>query len=364
MSRPAKVVISLSALRHNFSRIRTLAPDSKIMSIVKADAYGHGIAQIAQSLQDADAFCVACLEEARELRKVNIKQRINLLEGPYAGEELSEISELGLDIVVHDISQVEMLEQTQLNKPIDVWLKIDTGMHRLGFLPELVNQVTKRLQQTNSVKDIRLMTHLASANDRDNPMTFEQIQCFNQTVESQYPENQNLEKTIANSAGIMAFSDAHVDWVRPGIMLYGVSPFNNSQGPQERLQPVMTLESRLITVKQLKAGETVGYGATWCCPEDMPVGVVAAGYGDGYPRHAKSGSPVLVNGKRVELIGRASMDMLTVDLRTQPQAKTGDPVVLWGEGLPVEEVANYAETIPYEVLCGVHKRLKFSYGEG
>jgi len=359
MSRPAKVVISLSALRHNFSRIRTLAPDSKIMSIVKADAYGHGIAQIAQSLEDADAFGVACLEEARELRKVNIKQRINLLEGPYAGEELSEISELGLDIVVHDISQVEMLGQTLLNKPIDVWLKIDTGMHRLGFLPDLVNDVILRLQQTNSVKDIRLMTHLASANDRDNPMTFEQIQCFNQIV-----EDRNLEKTIANSAGIMAFPDAHVDWVRPGIMLYGVSPFNYSQGPQERLQPVMTLESRLITVKQLKAGETVGYGATWRCPEDMPVGVVAAGYGDGYPRHAKSGSPVLVNGKRVELIGRASMDMLTVDLRTQPQAKTGDPVVLWGEGLPVEEVANYAETIPYEVLCGVHKRLEFCYGEG
>ncbi len=358
MSRPAKVVISLSALRHNFNHIRTLAPDSKIMAIVKADAYGHGIARIAKSLEHADAFGVACLEEARELRQANIKQRINLLEGPYAGEELSEISELGLDIVVHDISQVEMLEQAQLNKPIDVWLKIDTGMHRLGFLPESVNQVTTRLQQTNSVKEFRLMTHLASANDRDNPMTTEQIQCFNQVA-----KNQNVEKTIANSAGIMAFPDTHVDWVRPGIMLYGVSPFSDSQGRQQGLQPVMTLQSRLITVKQLKAGEPVGYGATWRCPEDMLVGVVAAGYGDGYPRHAKSGTPVLVNGKRAELIGRASMDMLTVDLRSQPQARTGDPVVLWGEGLPVEEIANHAETIPYEVLCAVHKRLEFSYGE-
>ena len=359
MSRPAKVVISLSALRHNYSRICTLAPDSKIMAIVKADAYGHGIAHIAQSLEDANAFGVACLEEARELRQANIKQRINLLEGPYAGEELSEISELGLDIVVHDISQVEMLEQSQLIKPVDVWLKIDTGMHRLGFLPQLVNVVISRLQQTNSVKDIRLMTHLASANDRDNPMTLEQIQCFNQVT-----ENQDIEKTIANSAGIMAFPDAHVDWVRPGIMLYGVSPFSDSQGPQQGLKPVMTLESRLITVKQLKAGEPVGYGATWRCPENMLVGVVAAGYGDGYPRHAKSGTPVLVNGKRVELIGRASMDMLTVDLRSQAHAKTGDPVVLWGEGLAVEEIANHADTIPYEVLCAVHKRLEFSYGEG
>ncbi len=359
MNRPAKVVINLSALRHNFSRIHTLAPDSKIMAIVKADAYGHGITRIAQSLEHADAFGVACLEEARELRRANIKQPINLLEGPYAGGELSEIKELGLDIVVHDILQVEMLEQVKLSKAIDVWLKIDTGMHRLGFLPELVEQVITRLQQTNSVKNIRLMTHLASANDRDNPMTSDQLQCFNQ-----FGENQNVEKTIANSAGIMAFPDAHVDWVRPGIMLYGVSPFSDSQGPQEGLRPVMTFQSRLISVKQLKAGEPVGYGATWRCPENMSVGVVAAGYGDGYPRHAKSGTPVLVNGKRVELIGRASMDMLTVDLRKQPQARTGDPVVLWGEELPVEEVAKYAETIPYEVLCAVHKRLEFSYGEG
>jgi len=326
MSRPAEVVVNLSALRHNFSRIRTLAPDSQIMAIVKADAYGHGIARIAQALEQADAFGVACLEEARELRQANIKQRINLLEGPYAREELSEISDLGLDIVVHDISQLEMLDQTQLNKPVDVWLKIDTGMHRLGFLPELVNEVVRRLQQSKCVKDIRLMTHLACANERENPMAFEQIKCF-----SQFSEGKNFEVSIANSAGIMAFPDTHVDWVRPGIMLYGVSPFNDSHGPQEGLKPVMTLRSKLITVKQLKAGESVGYGATWRCPEDMPVGVVAAGYGDGYPRHAKSGTPVIVNGERVDLIGRASMDMLTVDLRNQPQAKAGDPVILWGE---------------------------------
>lgn len=358
MSRPAKVVINLSALRHNFSRIRTLAPDSRVMAIVKADAYGHGLVRIAQSLEQADAFGVACLEEARELRQAKIQQRIILLEGPYSGEELTKISQLGLDMVVHDLSQVEMLEQNQLNKPVCIWLKLDTGMHRLGFSPDLASQALARLEQSAGVKEIRLMTHLASANNREDPMTRKQLQCF-----SQFNENMSLEKTIANSAGILAFPDAHVDWVRPGIMLYGVSPFSDSNGSQEGLKPVMTLQSRLITVRALKAGDPVGYGATWRCPEDMSVGVVAAGYGDGYPRHAESGTPVLVNGKRVELIGRASMDMLTVDLRSQPQAKTGDPVVLWGEGLPVEEVANHAGTIPYEVLCAVHKRLKFEYGE-
>ncbi len=358
MSRPAKVVINLSALRHNFSRIRTLAPNSRVMAIVKADAYGHGLVRIAQSLEQADAFGVACLEEARELRQAKIQQRIILLEGPYSGEELTKISQLGLDMVVHDLSQVEMLEQNQLNKPVCIWLKLDTGMHRLGFSPDLASQALARLEQSAGVKEIRLMTHLASANNREDPMTRKQLQCF-----SQFNENMSLEKTIANSAGILAFPDAHVDWVRPGIMLYGVSPFSDSNGSQEGLKPVMTLQSKLITVRALKAGDPVGYGATWRCPEDMSVGVVAAGYGDGYPRHAESGTPVLVNGKRVELIGRASMDMLTVDLRSQPQAKTGDPVVLWGEGLPVEEVANHAGTIPYEVLCAVHKRLKFEYGE-
>ena len=358
MSRPAKVVINLSALRHNFSRIRTLAPDSRVMAIVKADAYGHGLVRIAQSLEQADAFGVACLEEARELRQAKIQQRIILLEGPYSGEELTKISQLGLDMVVHDLSQVEMLEQNQLNKPVCIWLKLDTGMHRLGFSPDLASQALARLEQSAGVKEIRLMTHLASANNREDPMTRKQLQCF-----SQFNENMSLEKTIANSAGILAFPDTHVDWVRPGIMLYGVSPFSDSNGSQEGLKPVMTLQSKLITVRALKAGDPVGYGATWRCPEDMSVGVVAAGYGDGYPRHAESGTPVLVNGKRVELIGRASMDMLTVDLRSQPQAKTGDPVVLWGEGLPVEEVANHAGTIPYEVLCAVHKRLKFEYGE-
>lgn len=355
MTRPARVIINLSALQHNLQRIRDLAPASKIMAVIKADAYGHGLTRIARNLNGVDAFGVACLEEARELRASGINHQILLLEGPYNANELVEIAQSNLDIVVHDINQVEMLESHDFDDTFRVWLKIDTGMHRLGFLPEQVNSVYHRLKQSGHVaKNIRLMTHLALANDRKSLMTEKQIESFDEIC-----NGLEGEKTIANSAGVLAFPRSHADWVRPGLMLYGVSPFSDSDGLAEQLQAVMTLESKLISVKQLKKGESVGYGASWCCPEDMLVGIVAAGYGDGYPRHAPSGTPVLVNGKRVTLIGHASMDMLTVDLRDQPDAKTGDPVILWGDGLAVEEIARFAETIPYELLSAVHKRLEF-----
>ena len=354
MTRPARVVINLKALRHNLARVRELAPNSSVMAIIKADAYGHGITRVAKVLSSADAFGVACLEEARQLRSAGITQPVILLEGPYAAAELNEIVELDLQAVIHDMSQVDMLESMNLTKPVTVWLKIDSGMHRLGFLPELFSEVWQRLRKCKSVaEDIRLMTHLASANERQNPMTAAQLKCFHDLC-----RDIPVPQTIANSAAILAFPETHADWVRPGLMLYGVSPLVDSHAMEEGLQPVMTLESQLIAVKKLRASDPVGYGATWHCPEDMPVGIVAAGYGDGYPRHAPSGTPVLVNGKRVSLIGRASMDMLIVDLRNQPDAKAGDPVVLWGEGLPVEEIANHAGTIPYELLCGVHKRLR------
>ena len=355
MTRPARVIINLSALQHNLQRIRELAPASKIMAVIKADAYGHGLTRIARNLSNVDAFGVACLEEARELRASGINHQILLLEGPYDVSELAEIAQSNLDIVIHDINQVEMLESFQSGYAFPVWLKIDTGMHRLGFLPEQVNSVWQRLNQCNQVdKNIRFMTHLALANDRSSLMTAKQIESFEEIC-----KDLNGEKTIANSAGILAFPHSHSDWVRPGLMLYGVSPFSDNEGIDEQLQAVMTLESKLISVKHLKKGESVGYSASWCCPEDMLVGVVAAGYGDGYPRHAPSGTPVLVNGKRVTLIGHASMDMLTIDLRDQPAAKTGDRVILWGDGLPVEEIARCAETIPYELLSAVHKRLEF-----
>lgn len=355
MSRPARVVINLAALRHNLERARQLSPQSRIMAIVKADAYGHGLARVATALESADAFGVACLEEARLLRESGITRPVLLLEGPYNAAEIPEIRQLKLDIVVHEPGQVEMLEQAGPGDPLTVWMKIDSGMHRLGFLPGAVESMWQRLSDCRTVADnMVVMTHLALATDRESPMTREQITLF-----YDYCPPGAGARSIANSAGLLAFPESHTSWVRPGIMLYGVSPMEDSIGPDEGLRPVMTLESRLIAVKSVRAGGRVGYGATWQCPEDMPVGIVATGYADGYPRHAPSGTPVLVNGRRASLIGRASMDMLNVDLRGQPDARPGDPVVLWGEGLPVEEIAANAGTIPYELLCGVHKRLHF-----
>ena len=306
------------------------------MAVVKADAYGHGLVRVAKALSSADAFGVACLEEAEQLREAKITQPIVLLEGPYSFVELKQIEALDLDIVVHHISQLEMLEQSTIKKPIRVWLKLDSGMHRLGFDIKELASVWSRLQVCDSVaNEIIMMTHLAAANEINNPMTSVQLDAFASACESY-----TAERTIANSAGIVGSSDSHADWVRPGLMLYGVSPMQDSIASDHNLQPVMSLESRLISVKNLNKGESVGYGASWRCPSDTTIGIVAAGYGDGFPRHAKSGTPTLVNGKRASIIGNASMDMLTVDLSAQPQAKVGDPVELWGTSLAIEEVVS------------------------
>ena len=355
MTRPSRVVIDKQALKHNLQRVRELAPHSKIMAIIKADAYGHGLVRVANTLSDADAFGVACLEEAEQLRSASIATPIVLLEGPHKAVDLTSIVQLQLEIVIHNEFQLDILEQATLDKPLQVWVKIDTGMHRLGFSLENITNILKRVADCKNIKpSFRLMTHLATANEQNNPLTQQQLENFKQAC-----DGLEAEKTIANSAAVIGFPETHADWNRPGLMLYGVSPMADTHAQELRLKPVMTLESELISIQKLKKGEPVGYGATWRCPEDMPVGVVAAGYGDGFPRHAKSGTPVLVNGIRCSLIGRASMDMLTIDLRNQPQAKIGDRVVLWGESLPVEEIAQYADTIPYELLCGVHKRLEF-----
>jgi alanine racemase len=355
MTRPAKVIIDIASLQHNLSRVKQLAPGSRIMAIVKADAYGHGLVRVATALAEADAFGVACLEEAVLLRNAAIGGPIILLEGPYSPNELKQIQLLKLDCVIHDNSQLDMLEQADLAGQINVWLKIDTGMHRLGFAPETITRTWQRLQSCKVVSaKIRLMTHLATANEAENPMTAKQLQLFRQSCRDIV-----TERTAANSAGILLWQESHQDWVRPGLMLYGVSPVAGKISRDYDLKPAMSLVSQLIAVKTVKQGETVGYGANWQCPEDMLIGIVAAGYGDGFPRNASSGSPVLVNGIRTRIIGNASMDMLSVDLRPVPDAIVGDPVELWGRQLPVEEVADHAGTIPYELMCGVHKRLRF-----
>lgn len=368
MSRVTRATINLAALKHNLAVVNKAASPQKIMAVIKADAYGHGMARVAQALLDVltmqDAFAVASIDEAVMLRAVGITNSIVVLEGFNSSADLDLIQQHDLTVVVHHISQVILLElHAELASNIKCWLKIDTGMHRLGFAPDDVKKMYQRLLNTGVDTEIGLMTHLANADDRGDAKSEQQIELFNHIV-----SGNPAETSLANSAAILGWPTAHGHWVRPGIMLYGVNPFINSNEDdtarlETGLKPVMTLSAALIAVNKISKDETIGYGSTWQCPEDMLVGVVSIGYGDGYPRHAPSGTPVLVNGKRVALIGRVSMDMIMLDLREQSDAKVGDEVILWGEGLPVEEIAAAASTIGYELLCGVTKRVAFEYKE-
>lgn len=360
MSRPTTAVIDLQALRHNLSRVREAAPGCRIAAAVKANGYGHGLVRTARALAAADAFAVACSEEAEELREAGINKPLLLLEGVFEAAELPQCCRLDLDIVVHHPGQVEMLERTSLERPLRVWLKIDTGMHRLGLDPDVVPALWRRLRECPAVApDIRLMSHLARADERDCEFTQHQRQVFEKTT-ADLPG----ERSLANSAGILGWPGTHWQWVRPGLMLYGASPFVDRLAAEEGLRPVMALTTRLIAVNRLRRGEPVGYGGTWLCPEDMAIGVAAVGYGDGYPRHAPSGTPVLVNGREAGLAGRVSMDMIAIDLRAHPEARVGDPVVLWGRGLPIEKIARAANTIPYTLMCGVTPRVRFEERDG
>ncbi|MGR9052726.1 MAG: alanine racemase [Gammaproteobacteria bacterium] len=352
--RPAAYAqLNLDALTHNLAVVRRHAPAAKVMAVIKANAYGHGMLRVAKRLPDADAFAVARVDEGILLRKAGIEQPIAVLEGFTCAEELDELVRYRLDTLVHSRSQLSIFEQFSGTETIKVWLKIDTGMNRLGFAPAEASEAYRRLAASRCVERIGLMTHLANADDKNDTLTLQQIRLFEQTVASlQGP------RSIANSAGILGWRDALADWVRPGIMLYGISPFPGIGGIQLDLVPVMSLHSRLIAVKPVNEGDKVGYGGTWICRKRTALGVVAIGYGDGYPRHARTGTPVLVNGLRVPLVGRVSMDMITVDLASQPDARAGDPVTLWGEGLAVEEIAACADTIPYTLVCGITQRFK------
>lgn len=356
MSRPTYAVIDLAALRANVARVRACAPQQRIIAVIKADAYGHGAVNVAQAIESSvEAFAVCCLEEALVLREAGIQLPIVLLEGFFHPDELPVIAMHNIHIAVHSSQQVDLLLKNPQTIPINVWLKIDTGMHRLGFLPQFVNAVWKVLTTApHIVQPLRIMSHLACADERNNPYTEQQIEEFNEV--QRYLGK--IETSLANSAGVLAWERARGDWVRPGIMLYGVSPFPETVAKDEGLQPVMHLCSALISVKQYRRGDSIGYGATWRCPQSMPVGVIPVGYADGYPRHAPSGTPVLVNGRRVPLVGRVSMDMIMVDLRSQPNAKQGDPVVLWGRNLPIEEIATHSNTIGYELLTKVSPRVR------
>lgn len=347
--------INISALRHNVALIRQKVPYA-IVAVVKADAYGHGLKTVVETLETlVDMFAVAYIEEATALRKLTAKP-ILALEGFFDQDELQTAATLQIACVVHSDYQLRHLESFQISANLDLWIKVDSGMNRLGFPPTQFRQAYQRIRQHSSCASLTVMSHLSCADERDRAITSEQISRFYALI-----NDLSTPASLANSAGILAWpqamSNAHVQWIRPGIMLYGASPFENESAEHVGLRPVMTLRSMLITIRELKVGDCVGYGARWCAQRPSRIGVVAIGYGDGYPRHAPTGTPVLVNEQRVPLVGRVSMDMITVDLTDLPTAAIGDPVVLWGQGLPVEEVARFAGTISYDLLTGVTARV-------
>ncbi|HET6602645.1 MAG TPA: alanine racemase [Xanthomonadaceae bacterium] len=361
MSRATAATIHVDALRHNLARMRELAPDSRVMAVVKADGYGHGLERVGRALSGADAFGVAALSDAERLRAIGLPHRIVLLSGFDEPADLPVLQRLSIDTVVHHAWQLELLEAAQRQASperarLRVWLKIDSGMHRLGFPAAQAAQVHRRLRDLAWVDpEIVLMSHFASSDVFEGEATRAQIARF-QAATRGLPGPHSL----ANSAAVLGWRQVRNGWIRPGGALYGISVVPGTTGADFGLAPAMTLATRLIAIHHVAAGEAVGYGGGFLCPEDMPVGVAAIGYGDGYPRAAGSGTPVLVAGRRAPLIGRVSMDLITIDLRGLPEARIGDEVVLWGRGLPVEEIAQHAGTIGYELSCGITRRVRFS----
>jgi len=353
--RPARALIDLQALRHNYRLARGLT-GAKALAVIKADAYGHGAVRCALALEpEADGFAVACIEEALELRAAGIRGPVLLLEGFFEASELALIVEHDLWCVVHSAWQLEAIEKSPLASPLTVWLKLDTGMHRVGLHPKDYRDAYERLLACGKVGRIVLMSHFARADELGAQATAEQIAVF-ETAR----QGLAAECSLRNSPAVLGWPQAAGDWVRPGLMLYGATPFDMPQAQAQRLQPVMTLQSRVISVRELPAGEPVGYGATFVSTRPTRVGVVAMGYADGYPRQAPNSTPVMVAGSRAPLIGRVSMDMLSIDLTDVPQATVGSPVELWGKQVHAAEVASQAGTIPYQIFCNL-KRVPREY---
>lgn len=348
-----RAVIDPGALRHNLARVRVVAPRSRIMAVIKANAYGHGVVTTARALSAADAFAVARIEEGLALRAAGFGHRILLLEGVFGREQLEAALEHRFDLMVHSFEQLELLEGGLSGRGVCAWMKIDSGMNRLGFRPEQFAEAYGRLRRLRGVEpDPTLVTHLANADDRGDGMTPAQVATFERVTEG-LPGS----RSIANSAAVLAWPRTHADWVRPGLMLYGVSPFQQGSGPDIGLQPAMALETEVIAVKSVREGETVGYGGSWRALRETRMAVAAVGYGDGYPRGTPSGTTVHVGGRSAPLIGSVSMDMIALDVTNVPPVAVGDVVTLWGRDLPVEELARRVGTIPYELICGVSQRV-------
>ncbi len=352
MSRPLIAQVNLSALRENLAKARERAAGAQVLAVVKANAYGHGLRRVLPALGNADGLALVELDTAITLRERHYARRILLLEGFFEASELAEISARRLAVVVHHMEQVKMLEAATLSRPIEVFIKVNTGMNRLGFRISDVHAIVERLSHTASVAVMRLMTHLARADEEDGLR--EQLDAFEDACRGlPYP------RSLANSAGVIRYADVGGEYVRPGIMLYGSSPFPYDTAEMLGLTPVMTLKSALIGVQDLKPNQSVGYGGTYTAARAHRIGVIACGYADGYPRHAPNGTPVLVCGKKARTAGRVSMDLMTVDLTDVPEATIGSPVVLWGEGLSVDDVASAASTVGYQLLCSVSARVPF-----
>ncbi|MCC2972403.1 alanine racemase [Massilia sp. IC2-476] len=362
MPRPLSATIHLDSMQHNLSRVRTEAPLAKIWAVVKANAYGHGLERGMRGFAQADGLALVETENALRLREAGWIKPILLLEGMFDASDVPLLAEHNINSTVHNIEQVKMLEYTQLYRPIDVHLKMNTGMNRLGFTPDEYAAAYKRLRAIPGIRNITHMTHFANADELEHPrLTIaEQVRRF-QYGAGDLPG----ERSLSNSGGVLHGAELagmlSNDWVRPGIMLYGGTPGGRAAADYG-LRPTMTLRSEIIGIQQLEAGDTVGYGSRFEAPGPMTVGVVACGYADGYPRHAPHGTPVIVDGRRTTLVGRVSMDMMTVDLTPVPNARVGSKVLLWGDGLPIDEVAQAAGTIGYELMCALAPRVRVLEG--
>jgi alanine racemase len=347
-------------MQHNLARARACAPGSKVWAVVKANAYGHGLERGMRGFEQADGLALIELENAVRLRQLGWTKPILLLEGFFDAADIPLLAEHNLNATVHTIEQIKMLEYTQLYRPIDVHLKMNTGMNRLGFKPEEYAAAYKRLAVIPGIRSITMMTHFANADELEHPRlpVLEQVRRFKAGSEGL----QGL-RSLSNSGGVLHSADLELqsDWVRPGIMLYGGTPGGLSAA-EYGLLPTMTLTSEVIGIQRIEAGDTVGYGSRFEATGPMTVGVVACGYADGYPRHAPHGTPVVVDGVRTALVGRVSMDMMTVDLTPVANARVGSKVTLWGDGLPIDLVANAAGTIGYELMCALAPRVRVTEG--
>jgi alanine racemase len=350
MPRPISATINLAALAHNLGVARRHAGASRIWAVLKANAYGHGLVRTSGALSKADGFAVLDLSEARALRSMHPRHPVLLLEGVFRADDIAIASQHDLSIVVHHEEQIAMLKAAAPRHPLAVYLKMNSGMNRLGFTPVRYKKAYHMLQSLPCIRSISLMTHFA---DADGPSGVDaQLQVFNATTMGLAGE-----RSVANSAALLRFPGCGLDWVRPGIMLYGCTPFGDQSAADLGLLPAMTLASEIIATQQLSPGDSVGYGRSFVADRAMRIGVIACGYGDGYPRHAPSGTPVLVGGRRTQTVGRVSMDILIADLTLLPDAKVGTPVTLWGEGLSADEVAQAAGTIGYELVCALAARV-------